>query len=46
MVIVTGAEDRIKVEMVNQEISAPIQQVYDRARTDTTAKVAPSHHLQ
>jgi len=32
VVIVIGAEDRIKVETVNQELSAQIQQVYDRAR--------------
>ena len=42
MVIVIGAEDRIKVETVNQELSAQIQQVYDRARTDNNGKSGTS----
>ncbi len=42
MVIVIGAEDRIKVETVNQELSAQIQQVYDRARTDNNGKIGTS----
>lgn len=42
MVTVIGAEDRIKVETVNQELSAQIQQVYDRARTDNDGKSGTS----
>jgi len=38
VVIVIGAEDRIKVETVNQELSAQIRQVYDPARTDNDGK--------